>query len=124
MDDEKHFPPGSDAEQAAAQEAAAQAEVDAKAAADKAAADAADHAKADEQSKADEEAKAKAEADAKAAADEAAKQQITKKPRSIYDDLKEERRGRKEAQVTAQTAEERAVAAEAKAAELQALLDA
>ena len=115
MPEEIHVPGKTEAE-FAAQDAA---ETEAKAAADKAAADAeaAEKAKADEAAAgAEAEAKAKAEAEAKAA-----DPKITK-PRSIYDDLKDTRKERNEARSAAETEKARADAAEAKAAELEALL--
>jgi hypothetical protein len=110
--DEVHIPGKTEAEFAAQEAAAAEAQ----AAADKAAADAeaAEKAKADEAAEA--EAKAKAEEEAKAA-----QPKITK-PRSVYDDLKDTRKERNEARTEAETEKARADAAEAKAAELEALL--
>lgn len=115
MPEEIHVPGKTEAEFAAQDAAAAEA----KAAAEKAAADAeaAEKAKADEAAAAAEaEAKAKADADA-----DAAKTKITK-PRSVYDDLKDTRKERNEARTAAETEKARADAAEAKAAELEALL--
>jgi hypothetical protein len=115
MPPEVHIPGKTEAEFAAQETAAAEAQ----AAAEKAAADAeaAEKAKADEAAAAAEvEAKAKADADAKAA-----ELKITK-PRSVYDDLKDTRKERNEARTEAETEKARADAAEAKAAELEALL--
>jgi hypothetical protein len=114
--EEKVFPPG--AEPAAADEAAqAQAAADAAAAADKAAAEAAEAAKSDDAAKA-----AEAEAAAKAAEDAEAGKDIKK--RSIYDDYKDKKQEAKESADLAAAEKARADAAEAKAADLQALLDA
>jgi len=119
MDDEKHFPPGSDAEKAAAEEAAkAQADAEAKAAEEKTAAEAADKQKADEAAEAEAEAKAKADAEAEANKDPNIKK------RSIYDDYKDKKAEAKEAADLAAAEKARADAAEAKTAELQAILDA
>jgi colicin import membrane protein len=116
MDDEKHYPPGSEADKAQAEEAA-KAEAETKAAADKAAEEAKAKEDADAKAKADADATAAAEADTKAKAEEEARAKDPNyKKRSIYDDYKD-----KKDEAKAEKA--RADAAEAKSAELQALLD-
>jgi membrane protein involved in colicin uptake len=86
MEYETHFPPGSEGAQAAEEVAKAAADAEAKAAQD---ATAAETATADEAKAKEAEVAAAAEAEAKAKADEEA-EKLTKKPRSIYDDLKDE----------------------------------
>jgi hypothetical protein len=107
MEHEVHFPEGSEGAAAAAAAEKAAAEAEAKATEEKAAAEAAaaDEAKAKE---------AEAAAAAKAKAEDEA-QHLTKKPRSIYDDYKEEKGKRK-------TAEEQAEAQKARADALEAEL--
>jgi hypothetical protein len=113
MEDEKHFPPGTEPELPASEAPQPEsAEVP------------------QDKPKPEGEAKPEGETPAEPEKEEAAKPEGEEEPpqlskkRSIYDDLKDERRERKDAQAKAQTAEERAATAEAKAAELQALLDA
>lgn len=123
MDDEKHFPPGAQPEKSAEEVATTEAEA-------KAAEEAAAAAEADAETKTPEEeaaAATEAEAKAKADADAAEKEEadkLPKKPRSIYDDLKEKKKEVKEAVANVEAEKARADAAETKAAELQALLDA
>jgi hypothetical protein len=115
MEYETHFPPGSEGAQAAEEVAKAAADAEAKAAQD---ATAAETATADEAKAKEAEVAAAAEAEAKAKADEEA-EKLTKKPRSIYDDLKDEKGRRKSAEEIAAAETARADAAEAELAKVR-----
>jgi hypothetical protein len=125
MEDEGlHYPPGAEPDNAAKEaEAAAQAAAEAKAAEEKSATEAAEKAKADEAAKAEADAKAQADADADAKAKAEADAKDPTKKRSIYDDYKDRKREAKEASELAASEKARADAAEARATELQALLE-